>query len=306
MLRAGIDIGTNTILLLVAEVDQGRIVKVVEDHVTVVRLGQGVDKNRVFCVEAMERARACFANYANILKKYPGIQMQAVATSGSRDAKNSEDFFHEITASTGIPIQVISGPVEASTSFRGALPEAADPDQVAVLDIGGGSTEIVGQENGNLFRVSFDFGCVRLTERFCKSDPPMPAEQEQIRSFVMNELKRETVLLAKLKDRRFLGVAGTPTYLSSALLGLKKFDVERIHGSVIELAKLKKLRQELAKLTTAERLGLGGMDKGRADVIVTGAIILESVLESAGIEKIEVSVRGLRYGVVLTDWGPLV
>ena len=133
MLKAGIDIGTNTILLLVAEVDHGRIVKVLEDHVRVVRLGQGVDKSKNFSSEAMDRARDCFRFYSDILKKYPNISIHAAATSGSRDAKNSVEFFAEITKSFGIPISVISGEIEAETSFRGSLPDNVDKNSVCIL-----------------------------------------------------------------------------------------------------------------------------------------------------------------------------
>lgn len=299
MIKAGIDIGTNTILLLVADVQNGQL-KVLEDHVTVVRLGQGVDQNRVFHPDAMTRARDCFNHYAQILKKYPGAEVQAVATSGSRDAKNSEEFYKEVTQTTGIPIKVISGEAEAELSFTGAMPVGQDPEKVAVLDIGGGSTEIVGQEQGKLFRVSFNLGCVRLSERFLKSDPPQKAEVEALQEFVAQEISREKPLLAKIKSRRFLAVAGTPTYLASSLLKLAKFDPDKIHGFALRLDQLKSLRQDFQTKTTAQRLGIGGMDKGRADVIVAGALILETILEAAMVDAVEVSVRGLRYGIVLT------
>jgi exopolyphosphatase / guanosine-5'-triphosphate,3'-diphosphate pyrophosphatase len=303
VLRAGIDIGTNTILLLIADIVDGRVAKIVEDHVCVVRLGEGVDKNRTFSSLAMQRAKDCFENYANILKRYPGIPVQAVATSGSRDANNSVDFFETITRQTGIPISVISGPQEATLSFLGSKPDGVDPATLAVLDIGGGSTEIVGQEpSEQLFRVSFDIGCVRLTERFFSNDPPLESEITELQKFLDQTLIQEKALLEKLKNKNLIGVAGTPTYLSSILLGLQKFDPALIHDSVISLSALKKLRQDLSLLAVAQKLGMGGMDKGRADVIVAGALILESILTMANLDKIKVSVRGLRYGVVLTDW----
>lgn len=302
MLRAGIDIGTNTILLLVAEVEKGRVAHVLEDHVRVVRLGQGVDKNRSFHPEAVERARACFRDYAAILAQYPGADLRAVATSGSRDARNSEEFFAEVEREFGISVRVISGEEEALLSFRGALPEdARDPHSIAVLDIGGGSSEIVGLKPGSedLFRFSFDMGCVRMTERFLPSDPPTGKEVASLRAFVRNELAKQKEILGALEGRTLIGVAGTATYLASSRLGLTKFDLEKVHGSVVGGKDVSALIRRFSDMTAAERLGIGGMDKGRADVILAGAVILEEVLKAAGLDSYQASVRGLRYGAVL-------
>lgn len=302
-LRAGIDIGTNTILLLVAEVENGRVEKVLEDHVRVVRLGQGVDKARAFHPDAMARALACFKDYAAALSKYPGIEVRAVATSGSRDAKNSPEFFRQVERETGIPIRVISGEEEALLSFRGALPDGVrDPLKLAVLDIGGGSTEVVGLERADsesLFRFSFDMGCVRLTERFLPSDPPAPAELAKLRAFVREELGQQREILERLRGRELVGVAGTATYLAASALGLTRFEPEKIQGARISLAQVRSLAEKFAVMTAADRLGVGGMDRGRADVIVAGAIILEEVLAAGGLHAFTASVRGLRYGAVL-------
>ncbi len=297
MLRAGIDIGTNTILLLVADVENNHI-QVLEDHVTVVRLGQGVDKNRAFLPEAMERAKACFQKYRAILDKYPGVDIRAVATSGSRDAKNSGEFFAAIEKEFQIPIRVISGEEEAWLSFRGALPGKPDPN-VAVLDIGGGSSEIVGIEGEGLFRFSFDMGCVRLTERFFKHDPILASEIQEAREFIREELAHQKGILEKVKGKKLIGVAGTATYLASSVLGLERFDVDTVHGTEVSLRQVSQLIERFLPLTAAERLGIGGMDKGRADVIVAGALILEAILLETGLMSFTASVRGLRFGAVL-------
>lgn len=302
-LRAGIDIGTNTILLLIAEVENGKISRVLEDHVTVVRLGQGVDQKRAFQPEALERARACFANYAEILKKYPGIDIRAVATSGSRDAKNSGEFFEEVRKAYGIPVRVISGEEEALLSFRGALPDGIqDLHSIAVLDIGGGSTEVVGLKPGSsaeLFRYSFDLGCVRMSERYLKNDPPLASEIRELLAFVQKDLARKPDILNALKGRTLVGVAGTATYLAASTLGLSEFDPEKVHGHWVSRGEIESLNAKFQKMTAAERLGIGGMDKGRADVIVAGAYILDEVLKAAGLDGFQASVRGLRYGAVL-------
>ncbi len=300
MLRAGIDIGTNTILLLVAEVGAGGVERVLEDHVRVVRLGQGVDKNRAFHPEALDRARSCFRDYATVLKKYPGIDVRAVATSGSRDAKNSQEFFAEVKRDFGISVRVISGEEEALMSFRGAFVGGV-PHAVAVLDIGGGSIEQGGLKAGSkeLFRFSFDMGCVRMTERFLPSDPPQDSEVKALRDFVRAELAKQPEIVAGLVGRELVGVAGTATYLASSHLGLTKFIPEKVDGTVVSRGDVAALLKRFLGMSAADRLGLGGMDKGRADVIVAGAVILEEVLVAVKLDSFRASVRGLRYGAVL-------
>ncbi|MGZ6468731.1 MAG: Ppx/GppA phosphatase family protein, partial [Bdellovibrionota bacterium] len=237
------------------------------------------------------------------LKKYPSIDVRAVATSGSRDARNSPAFFAEVKEKFGIPVRVISGEEEALLSFRGALPDdVKDPHSIAVLDIGGGSTEVVGLKPGSekeLFRYSFDMGCVRLTERYLKNDPPLTSEIQELVKFVKADLAGKQDILDAVKGRILVGVAGTATYLASASLGLKKFDPERIDGYFMTREAIQKLIKEFEKLTAAQKLGLGGMDKGRADVILAGAYILDEVLALAGLSGFRASIRGLRYGAVL-------
>jgi exopolyphosphatase/guanosine-5'-triphosphate,3'-diphosphate pyrophosphatase len=302
MLRAGIDIGTNTILLLIAEVEDGRVRRVLEDHVRVVRLGQGVDQNRAFHPDALTRARACFADYASILKKFPGIEVRAVATSGSRDAKNAAEFFREVERDYGIPVRVISGEEEALLSFRGAMSNLeVEPHSIAVLDIGGGSTEVVGLKpnSAELFRYSYDLGCVRLSERFLRTDPAQTSQIQELRDFARVELEKQPAILEAVKGRTLVGVAGTATYLASSVLGLTKFDPARVDGHPVSREELRGLVERFTPLTAAERLGIGGMDKGRADVILAGALLLELLLDRCGLDSFRASVRGLRYGVVL-------
>ena len=308
MIRAGIDIGTNTILLLIAEVETNKVVKVLRDEVRVVRLGQGVDQNKAFHPEAIVRARKCFAEYAEILKNFPQIPVRALATSGSRDAKNSAEFFASVKNDYGIPVEVISGDEEALVSFLGALSgEKENPESLAVLDIGGGSTEIVGLapetkgiEAKNLFKFSFDLGCVRMAERFLHHDPALPEELAALKNCVKEELAKKQQILSQVKNKQLVAVAGTATYLAATHLGLPKFDPVKVHGAVVTKGDLYKLVQNLALLSTKERLGLGGMDQGRADVIVAGAIILQEILESTKVEMFRASVRGLRYGAILS------
>lgn len=298
MLRAGIDIGTNTILLLVAEVT-GKGVTVKEDHLTVVRLGQGVDKNKKFHPEALARADACFAHYQKILAQYPGIDIRAIATSGSRDASDSPTYFASVKERFGIEVQVVSGPLEAKLSFYGALSGLEDdPKTIAVLDIGGGSTEIVALDQGELVRHSFDLGCVRMTERFL-SDPATPEELKKLRDYIRDTIDQKNALLQRVRDKKLVGVAGTATYLASIHLGLSKFDPLKVDGARVTREELKGLEERLCALTAKEKIGLGGMDQGRADVIASGAIILGAVMDASGMKSYQASVRGLRFGAVL-------
>lgn len=300
--RAGIDIGTNTILLLVAEVDPIRrlVTRILRDEVRVVRLGEGVDKHHEFQAEAMRRGERAFREYAEILAAYPGVDCRAAATSGSRDARNSPAYFQEMAEVLGHPIRVISGAEEAEVSFRGATSDRSDGERFAVIDIGGGSTEFIAcEQNSGLLKHSFDVGCVRMAERFLRHDPATSSELTALRENVARVFQEKQDLFAGLRGRPLLAVAGTATYLASTALGLTRFDPDKVHGSNISFAQLLQLRKRLELVSTAERLGLGGMDQGRADVIVAGAIILEEAMLALGARQAEVSVRGLRYGLVL-------
>jgi exopolyphosphatase/guanosine-5'-triphosphate,3'-diphosphate pyrophosphatase len=205
-----------------------------------------------------------------------------------------------VEARYGIPVKVISGEEEARLSFLGALPaETADPEKTAVLDIGGGSSEIVGKDGSGLFRFSFEMGCVRLTERFLKQDPPLASEIQELQAFVAQEFGGQRGILEKVKGKTLVGVAGTATYLASSALGLSRFEPEKVDGAVVTAAQVEGLVQRFRKLKAAERLGVGGMDKGRADVIVAGALILSAILQATGLTSYRASIRGLRYGLVL-------
>lgn len=298
-LRAGIDIGTNTILLLIAEVE-GNTIRPVVDAVKVVRLGEGVDKNRAFAPAAMDRAQACFQEYGKILQEHGVEHCRAVATSGSRDAENSAAFFRDMQPVLGFPIEVISGEEEAELSFLGALCEKEKPDNYALIDIGGGSTEFVCRgDDGDLVRKSFDLGCVRMKERFLHHDPATPEEIQAVQKNVEEVFDQDAEIWSAIQGKRLMGVAGTATYLSSANLELEEFDAEQVNGSSLSIEAIRELRKTMQEMTAEDRLGMGGMDSGRADVIVGGAIVLEEALKRSGHDEVEISVRGLRYGLVL-------
>ena len=300
MIRAGIDIGTNTFLLLVARVEINQIVDVLRDEARVVRLGQGVDATGKFQEEALARARTCLNEYHGILQEFSGVQCRLVATSASRDVSNAPEFFDEIKSTYGFDVQIVSGAEEAQLSYQGTLSGVTNPEDYLVLDIGGGSTEFVTKIDGTeLIRNSFDLGCVRLTERFVHSDPATKEELAELRNFVRSQFSQKQDFFGKFKGKRCMSVAGTATYLAGVAQDLSKFLPEKVDRYNLQLETLGVVLERMIPMLAKERIGLGGMDAGRADVILSGAIILEESLRALDKDETEVSIRGLRYGIVL-------
>ena len=301
MNRATLDLGTNTALLLVVEWDEklGQLGKVIEDRSTVVRLGQGVDQNRCFVPEAMERTLRCLRDYSKTVIRH-GIDpahVRAVATSQGRDATNAKEFFEKVRCETGIWFVTLSGEEEARASFRGALLPGQKPDCTAVIDIGGGSTEFIAIAG----EFSVDVGSVRFTERYLKSNPVTDAEfwkcqsemdqifQTQISTDWRNSLPPGIELV---------GVAGTVVTLAGWFLGLGEFEPVRLDGAVLARGDLHRMVEELKWRTVDERKSLLQIDPGRADVILAGALILWRAMEILDFPICRVSTRGLRFGLL--------
>ena len=303
--RAAIDIGTNTILLLIAEVETDgvpRVGRVVHDEQNIVRLGQGVAKSRVFTPEAMERARACLARCRETCMRH-GVDpaaVRVVATSASRDAANSGEFYDKIHRDLGFIVRIIAGEEEACLSFAGGLLEGQDPLKTAVLDIGGGSTEFVTAQNssGGPLKVrgeSIDMGSVRAKDLFLPTTPYAKGDLEHME----RELRLSPGLQKELRTKEWVGVAGTVTTLAAVALNLKTFDTVRLHGFQLDRRMVGDLYGALAALTPEQRAANPAIGEGRADVIVPGAAILLTAMEAFDRAAITVSVRGLRFGVVL-------
>lgn len=304
---ASFDLGTNTFLLLVADVEAGRIEPVYEQE-TIVRLGKGVDAAGNLNAVAMQRGLACLQEYVALAKQHGAEKIFAIGTSALRDAANRSAFLGAAFEKTGLRIEIIPGEKEAQLAFAGALSNKPDlPSPIAVLDIGGGSTEVVIGESrqlsiGNEFSLnarSADIGSVRLTERFAKSDPVQPEEVRRTR------LQAETMMratwppesLAKVKT--VIGTAGTITTLAAMALAMQEYDPRRIDGYLLTRRKLGDLIAELAQRTIAERQQMPGLSAARADVILSGALILETFLDVYHFSELLVSDRGLRYGVLV-------
>lgn len=294
-MRAIIDIGTNTVLMLLARRDaEGRVV-VHDDLVRMTRLGQGAAASGRLGAEAIERTLAALSEYRAIAEGL-GAEVEAVATEGLRMASNPEAFLEPAAAILGRPVRLISGDEEAELSFRSVAQEAGTGDgPLYVLDIGGGSTElVVGRGSTVIDRRSHPVGSVRLTERLVHGDPPTKAEVEAVAEATRAALAEQPVP----PQPELHGLAGTVTTVAALLLELPAYDRNVVDGSRFAVEQVAALRDRLAAMTLAERLQLPQLPSGRADVIVAGATILLEALRHCGASTLVVRDRGLRYALV--------
>jgi exopolyphosphatase/guanosine-5'-triphosphate,3'-diphosphate pyrophosphatase len=304
MKRASIDLGTNTCLLLIKEETTGGEI-ILHDESNVVRLGQGVDQAKALNPEAMERARACLEKYAKISQKLgvDASQIIAVGTAQARDAKNAKDFFDTIQKSYGIKFRILSGDEEGKATFLGAALPGLDPKKMVVMDIGGGSTEIVAMPDAseNISGESLSLGAVKMTERFLKSDPVTDEEfwqcEETINQMVSRLKPWRKELKTKIQKETFVAVAGTAVTLAMLQESMLDYDRTKLDGMIITKGDAHRLVEELKWRTIAERKLMPGMEPKRADVILAGALIFWRVMEELEFEEAIISTRGLRYGV---------
>jgi exopolyphosphatase / guanosine-5'-triphosphate,3'-diphosphate pyrophosphatase len=309
---AGIDCGTNSIRLLIADASGGRL-RDVHRETRIVRLGQGVDATGQFAPDAIARTRTALADYASLLRAHGVERVRMVATSAARDVTNREVFF-AMTADVlgavlpGSVAKVITGEQEAELSFRGAVGEldtAAAP--FVVIDLGGGSTEIVLGGDRVVASYSADIGCVRLTERCLRSDPPTPAEVEAARRVVRERLDVALAAVPVEGARSWVGVAGTMTTLSALAHNMTTYDSAAIHLSRVSGNDLLEVCERLIGMTRSQRAALGPMHPGRADVIGGGAIVVEELARElrtrAGIDELIVSEHDILDGIVLSIAG---
>jgi exopolyphosphatase/guanosine-5'-triphosphate,3'-diphosphate pyrophosphatase len=295
---ATIDIGTNTVLLLIANAEAGALQPIVE-RATITRLGQGVDRERRLQPEAIARTLACLAEYRDVLREHEVSSLDVVGTSAMRDAAGGEDFSARARAILGVPPRVIDGEEEARLTFIGAVSGLELSGKVTVFDIGGGSTEIVRGElepSGKRIAtaVSLNVGSVRLFERHVRSDPPSRDELARVEQDIHDALRAAPPFAA---DSTLVGVAGTVTQLAAIELGLAHYDAMRVHGSVLTRSAVEQLATRLAQMSLSERRALPGMEPSRADVIVVGSALVRAVLSWSGATKVLVSDRGVRWGL---------
>ena len=298
MLKASIDLGTNTCLMLMAEVESGYVKKMLGDYARIIRLGEGVDKTRYLQPDAMERTLTCLDEYRETISK-AGIQpgdVICVATSQARDAENGGEFFARVEAELGFGFTVVSGEDEARLSFMGSLLQNMDASNYAVVDIGGGSTEIVTSKGGR----SVDLGSVRFTERYMKSDPVIDDEFNICLNEIDNKLEGLVGWRGAIpSDMQMLAVAGTATTLASWHLKLSEFDAAEIEKVQLTSGNLLRMVKDLKRMSVAERRDQVGIDPKRADVLLAGAMIMWRIMEKLKFQTCNISSRGLRYGVLM-------
>jgi exopolyphosphatase/guanosine-5'-triphosphate,3'-diphosphate pyrophosphatase len=311
---AAIDCGTNTIRLLIAEAVAGRL-RDVHREMRFVRLGQGVDATGEFAPEALARTRAALVDYAGLLAAHAVSRVRMVATSAARDAANRDAFFAMTAEVLGVVVpgavaEVISGPEEAELSFHGAVGEldcAGAP--FVVVDLGGGSTEIVlGDKSGGVSAsFSADIGCVRLTERCLHSDPPTVAEVAAARRVARERLDAALRVVPVQRAHTWVGLAGTMTTLAALAQDMTTYDAAAIHLSRVGYDELSAVCERLIAMTRAQRAALGPMHPGRADVIGAGAIVVQELAralrEGAGIDELIVSEHDILDGIALSIAG---
>jgi exopolyphosphatase / guanosine-5'-triphosphate,3'-diphosphate pyrophosphatase len=282
---AAVDLGTNATRMLVADVDDGRVDEIVR-RLVFTRLGEGVDTRRRLLPLSIARARNCLTDYRREIEALGAERTLAFGTSALRDAENGEAFLGEVEWSYGFATRLLSGKDEAMLTFRGVAAGRMVDDGTVVVDVGGGSTELVlGGREGVSFQTSLDLGCVRLTERF---GDDLGACAAHVRS-----------LLPDLEPTSAIGVAGTVTAIAALDLGLVEYDAERVHGHRLTTQGVETQLERLAALTPDERRRVPGLEPERGPVIVAGALILREVLARYGLEEIEVSEHDILHGAAL-------
>ncbi|MFI7341955.1 exopolyphosphatase [Streptomyces sp. NPDC050085] len=305
---AAIDCGTNSIRLLVADAnpETGELVDL-DRRMTIVRLGQGVDKTGRLAPEALERTFAACREYAAVIKEHGAETLRFVATSASRDAENRDEFVRGVLDILGVEPEVITGDEEAQLSFAGATKELtgrADLEKpYLVVDIGGGSTEFVVGDDTVRGALSVDIGCVRMTERHLVaedgtvSDPPTPAQIEAIRADIAEALDKVTQVVPILDARTLVGLAGSVTTVAALALGLDAYDSTAIHHSRIPFEKVAGLTDWLVASTHDQRALEPVIHPGRVDVIASGALVLRLIMEWIGASEVVVSEHDILDGI---------
>jgi exopolyphosphatase / guanosine-5'-triphosphate,3'-diphosphate pyrophosphatase len=303
---AAIDCGTNSVRVLLADVEGGTLTDV-HREMRIVRLGQDVDATGRLAPDALDRTRAALADYAAIARSAGAQRLRMVATSATRDAANREEFFAMVRRTLGTDAEVITGDEEARLSFTGAV-GGLDPADgpFLIVDVGGGSTEVVlGDWDGVRADVtaarSVDIGCVRITERHLRSDPPTPDEVSAAEQFAAQTLEQAFADVPVDKARTWVGVAGTVTTLSAVALRLEEYDPEAVHHSRLATEDLHRVAAELLGMSREERKAHRAIHPGRIDVIGAGALIVDvlarELADRAGVTELVVSEHDILDGI---------
>jgi exopolyphosphatase / guanosine-5'-triphosphate,3'-diphosphate pyrophosphatase len=312
---AAFDVGTNSTRLLVADVEHGAVVAEHAREMVITRLGKGVDRTGHFDPAALARTLEVLAAYAGTCRRLGVEQRRLVATSATRDAADRQAFLGGVRDLLGVEAEVLTGQAEAAAAYRGATAGLAGGQPTLVVDIGGGSTELIlGDGDAGRAAVSLEIGCVRLFERHLHTDPPTGAEVAALRKDAAAHLDRAAEVLKRTDaahlDRgeealdpaaaqRVVGVAGTVTTLTAIALGLEAYDPRRIHRATLESSDIAAIAEKLAAMTIAERAAMPVMAEGRQDVIAAGALLLDELVRRFRIRQVIASETDILDGVLL-------
>jgi len=308
---AAVDCGTNSLRLLVADIDHDRVeLTDVTRRMEIVRLGQGVDQTGRLAPEALARTTAMLRDYADVIAGTAAGAVRMVATSATRDASNAAEFTRQVKEILGVAPEVLTGSEEAALSFTGATAELApapDDGPFLVADIGGGSTEFVlGQATAvgpgktgepAVQAISVDIGCVRMTERHLRSDPPSGAELVAATADIDAALDAVTGAVPVRQARTLIGLAGSVTTVAGIAMGLPAYDAARIHHARVSAADVHEVTRSLLAQTRASRAAIGVMHPGRVDVIGAGALILDRIMQRFGFGEVLVSEHDILDGI---------
>jgi exopolyphosphatase/guanosine-5'-triphosphate,3'-diphosphate pyrophosphatase len=297
---AAIDCGTNSIRLLISDIDTSTNTATdVCREMRIVRLGEGVDKNNAFSPRALERTFKAIDEYEEILLKHKVENLRFVATSATRDAQNKAMFIKGVIDRLRIVPEVIAGTEEAALSFDGATRSLRQKHKAPflIIDLGGGSTELVIGDQEPTGAYSMDVGCVRMTERHTPGGNPTKAQEEAIRTDVRNALKEAAKKVDWQKAQTIVGVAGTVTTVAAHVLKLKTYDPEVLHGASISAQQISQTAQDFISLTPSQRAALPYMHEGRIEVITAGSIVLDEVMKAIGAQTLIASERDILDGV---------
>jgi exopolyphosphatase/guanosine-5'-triphosphate,3'-diphosphate pyrophosphatase len=309
MILAGIDIGTNTLRLLIAEFGPDSSFRELYSDRRITRLGQDLDRTGSIAPDAAERTMDALLDFSEQIRRHAAARCDAIGTSALRNASNTPTFIHDVKERTGIDVSVISGDEEARLTLLGvswSLPrglmraKGGTPRPSLVIDIGGGSTELITTRAGAApVMTSLPLGAVYMTERFLRHDPPADRELDELRNAVGNVIGRNAGMVRPDPAGVFIGTAGTITTLAAIDLGLAAYDPDRINRHVLSRDFIDDIIRKLGASSIAERRDILGIEKGREDIILAGAVIAQEILKWSGHVSMLVSDGGLREGIIV-------
>ena len=298
-----VDIGTNSTRLLAADVEGGRV-SALERRSTVTRLGRGVDTTQQLATEAIEDVTDAVGEYISAYEPLEPDVVSVLATSAVRDASNADAFIAELRERHALDARILTGEEEARLTYLGATAGRPPRDGTLVIDIGGGSTELVVGSGGDVrFHTSLQAGRVPHTERYMLNDPPSASESDPLSEDVRKLIFAELAAAEFFDVQTGIAVAGTPTSLAAIEQELDPYDPERVHGYVLTLAAIQRMCSMLSGMSLEERLEVTGLHPGRAPTIVAGVVILIQAMRAFGLQRIEVSEHDILDGAALEAGG---